>query len=375
MRVLVTDAASRVALAVVRALGREGAEVAVVEQDRHASKTPAAFLSKHVRRTAILPSLDREEDFVAALAREASLAEVVLPVSTHVLLACARHRERIPAKLPVAPLETIRRANDKSAVLAVARKAGVPIPVGWAPEDEEELDGVVSAIRFPAVVKLRDDEGTELDPARRYAVVETPEALRAAWRELHRIRPFPLVQQRVEGEGFGVGVLAREGRVLASFSHRRVREYPVSGGPSALCESVKDPRLADYAARIIGALGWTGVAMVEFKKDDDYRLMEVNPRFWGSLPLAVEAGVNFPWLLCRLAAGEEPGAPDYAEGVRLRFLAMDLAAAWSALTTAARPGTYVLGFLRDLFDFDVRDGILDSGDLRASLAYLLSRLP
>ena len=161
-------------------------------------------------------------------------------------------------------------------------------------------------------------------------------------------------------------MLAQEGRVVASFCHRRLREYPVSGGPSAACESVRDERLTRYASAVIRELGWTGVAMVEFKKDDDYRLLEVNPRFWGSLPLATLAGINFPHLLCRQAMGETvSAAPKYRSGVRLRFLTLDLPAALSA------PRNFP-GFLCDLL---VKDGIFDLRDWAASVAYLWSRLP
>lgn len=376
MRALVTDGNSRVALAVVRALGRAGEKVSVVEQERFAARTPAAFLSRFVDRSEVLPSLDATGRFLEGLARAARDADVILPVSTNVLLACARGRECLPARLPVPDPEVVRRANDKSSVLAVARKAGVPIPASFAPESEEELEQVSSRIRFPAIVKLRDDEGTYLDPARRYASAGTPAQLRDSWRELHRVRPFPVVQEEVRGDGYGVGFLAKEGRVLASFCHRRVREYPVSGGPSALCVSVRDPKLSGYAERMAGELRWTGVAMAEFKKDDDYRLLEVNPRFWGSLPLATAAGVNFPLLLCRMAMGEEVvPAPDYPEGIKVRFLPMDVAAAWSAMVSPGSPPGYVTGFLRDLADPGVQDGVLDAEDLRASIAYLLNRLP
>jgi predicted ATP-grasp superfamily ATP-dependent carboligase len=268
----------------------------------------------------------------------------------------------------------IRRANDKSAVLAVAKKAGVPVPASFSPEEDEELEEVIARLRYPAIVKLRDDEGTYLEPADRYAIAETPDELREAYRKLHQVRPFPVIQEMVSGDGYGVGVLAKEGRVLASFCHRREREYPVSGGPSALCVSVRDERLAGYAAALIRELGWTGVAMVEFKKDDDYRLLEVNPRFWGSLPLATEAGVNFPHLLCRMAMGEDVKGPDYSEGIRVRFLPMDVSAAWGALGDPARRERYLSGFLRDLVDPTVKDGLLDAGDPLASIAYLLNRL-
>ena len=372
---LVTDGANRVALAVARALGRAGAEVWAAEQEPHARATPATFVSRHVSRREILPPLADEERFIGALAEFAEGADVVLPVSTNVLLACARNPGRLPARVPIPPLATIRRANDKSTVLAVARKAGLPIPVSYAPESDEELDEVIARIRLPAIVKLRDDEGTFLEPGDRYRIARSGEALRSAWAGLHKVRPFPVIQEQVQGDGYGVGVLAQEGRVLASFCHRRVREYPITGGPSAACESVKDARLAGYAEALIRELRWTGVAMVEFKKGDDYRLLEVNPRFWGSLPLATACGLNFPDLLCRMAMGEAvAGPPGVPAGVKLRFLAMDLAAAWSALRDGARRGRYLYGFARDLLDPGVKDGLLDAHDLKASLVYLSNRL-
>lgn len=371
MKALVTDGHSRVALAVVRALGKAGVRAEVVEQERFASPPPPAFLSRYAWRRQVLPSLEDEEGFIRALARAARGCDVILPVSTNVLLACARHAARLPARLPAPPLETIRRANDKWAVQEVARRAGVPVPAS-APGLEEAL----GRLRFPVVVKLRDDEGTFLDPADRYAICRTPDELRVRYRDLERLRPRPVVQEYVSGDGYGVGILAREGRVLASLAYRREREYPVSGGPSTLCVTVRDERLTGYAAALLRELAWTGPAMVEFRKGDDYRLMEVNPRFWGALPLAIRAGINFPHLLCRMAVGEDfAPVTVYPAGLRLRFLAMDLPATLSAIADRGRRGRYLGGFLRDLLDPTIGDGIFDWRDLKASLAYVWSRRP
>ncbi len=373
MRVLVTDGANRVALAVVRALGRSGARVSVVEQERFAGRPPAAFRSRFAVRSDVLPTLDASGAFLEALAERSREADLLMPVSSNVLIACAEARDRFACPVAAPSLAHIRRANDKSRALAAARKAGVPIPPTWTPESPEELEELRPSLRLPAVVKLRDDEGTVLDPGQRYRIVRTEGELRAAWTALHRLRPFPLVQERVEGPGFGVGVLADSGRVLAAVAHRRLREYPISGGPSSAAVTVRDPRLLGYAEAVIRELDWTGVAMVEFKRDTDYRLMEVNPRFWGTLPLATAAGVNFPDLLCRLSLGRPVEAADYREGVKLRFLGLEAAAALQS----ARAGRWDLwpGFLSDCLDPSVRDGVLDWGDLEASLAYFAARLP
>ncbi|MBI2899407.1 MAG: ATP-grasp domain-containing protein [Planctomycetes bacterium] len=351
MKVVVTDANSRVALAVVRALGRAGHRVLAVEQRRFASRTPAAFVSRHVSDRRVLPDL--EDGFVAALAEVSEDADVVIPVSTNVLLAVAR--ERSP-KVPVPPLETMLRANDKMSVLDVARRAGVPVPEIYSPGNA----------RFPAVVKMRDDAGTYLDPGERYRIVSDA----AEMREALAAFPSAVVQEKVEGDARGCGFLARDGELLAAFCHRRVREYPIAGGPSAMCESIVDGTLTAHARALARELRWTGVAMAEFKGG---RLLEINPRFWGSLPLALRAGINFPDLLCRMAAGQAVGpVGSYRAGVRLRFLMLDLAAAWQAMR--ARRGRTVGGFLRDLLDPRVSDGILELDDLRASMAYVASRV-
>jgi predicted ATP-grasp superfamily ATP-dependent carboligase len=110
----------------------------------------------------------------------------------------------------------------------------------------------------------------------------------------------------------------------ASFAYRRLREYPASGGPSTLRESIRDPDLQATTERLLSLLGWVGVAMAEFKvdpRDGRPKLLEVNPRFWGSLHHAILCGVDFPWLLCRMAVdGDAERVTGYAVGVQSRSL-------------------------------------------------------
>jgi len=132
----------------------------------------------------------------------------------------------------------------------------------------------------------------------------------------HRVDPGlaagALVQEYLPGHGEAVFLLADAGRTLASFAHRRLREKPPSGGVSVLREAIApDPKLLAAAERLLAELAFTGVAMVEFRRTPDGRaaLMEVNPRLWGSLQLAVDAGVDFASLLVALHRGARPEAP------------------------------------------------------------------
>jgi predicted ATP-grasp superfamily ATP-dependent carboligase len=103
-----------------------------------------------------------------------------------------------------------------------------------------------------------------------------------------------------------------------------LREYPVSGGASTLRVSVRHDEIYEMAHSLLNALQWFGVAMVEFKidpRDGRPKLMEINPRFWGSLALAIHAGVNFPWLLYRMASNENfKPVETYRLGVQCRWL-------------------------------------------------------
>jgi predicted ATP-grasp superfamily ATP-dependent carboligase len=133
-----------------------------------------------------------------------------------------------------------------------------------------------------------------------------------------------LLQRRVSGVGEGFFALRWGGRPVAMFAHRRLREKPPAGGVSVYRESIAlDERLVGPGLRLLDALGWNGVAMIECKREQATGrqiVMEVNARFWGSLQLAIDAGIDFPALLVRCAAGEAvPECHDYRVGVRSRW--------------------------------------------------------
>jgi len=135
---------------------------------------------------------------------------------------------------------------------------------------------------------------------------------------------FPLLlQERIVGPGIGVSLLVWDGRVVAHFAHRRLRERPPSGGVSVYAESVRvDDALVARSATLLRRLDWQGVAMVEYKIDaasGTPHLMEINGRFWGSLQLAIDAGVDFPALLLDAARDSVPVPPRYRAGVRFRW--------------------------------------------------------
>jgi predicted ATP-grasp superfamily ATP-dependent carboligase len=221
---------------------------------------------------------------------------------------------------------------DKHKTLALAARLNIPAPrsqVVGVREGAASVDGfgwpVVLKPRFSRV--FRDQESID---AFEVSYARDPEDMAARLRALVGDVDV-LVQEYYPGVGHGIGLLMHEGRPLAAFQHRRVHEVPITGGPSALRESVPlDREMYAHSVRLLGEIRWTGLAMVEFKVGPaGPRLMEVNGRVWGSLPLAVMSGVDFPKRLGDLYRSGPPtseGSVDtnYRVGVRARSLTLDL---------------------------------------------------
>jgi len=175
---------------------------------------------------------------------------------------------------------------------------------------------------------------------------------------------------------------------VASFSHKRLREKPPSGGVSVLRESIPvEPILKAHSERLLRALDWHGVAMVEFKRDNlagSYKLMEVNGRFWGSLQLAIDAGVNFPSILAKIAVGEKiDPIKDYKIGVKTRWLWGDIDVLLALMLKSRKKLNLTPdypGRLRSLIDFmhfwgkDLHYEVFNRDDIRPWLFETRSRL-
>lgn len=321
--VFITDGHWRKSLAAVRALGRQGVGITVGESTRLAT---AAF-SKYSKRTVVYPSpLLNPADFLDFLQRHLSRNSyrMLLPMEDETLSLVSQNYADFSrySYIPVVSYEKLKIAQSKEKILRLADSLGIPTPRTWYINDISRIHTLKDKLPYPVVIKPRTAAG-----AIGVCYPETPEELEEQYLSVHRRFPYPMIQEFIprEGPGYGASFLIDEkGRVKASFVHKRLREYPVTGGASTLRESVVYDEIRDMARSLLQALKWFGVAMVEFKvdpRDGVPKLMEINPRFWGSLALAVEAGVNFPHLLYRMSRGEDFSPVErYKVGVRCRWL-------------------------------------------------------
>ena len=323
-RVLVLDGEQRASLAVVRSLGAAGYPVT------SGASTPGALsgASRFARDELLLPDPLNDAGAYRAAVLEAVRREgfeVVVPVTEPSALALLDAPE-LAERLPMPPAASFHQANDKVALLARAEGLGLDVPRFTTLNAPDDLGGC-GWDHFPAVVKPGRSVVGEGEGRRKTQVAFADDAtqLEAALAALP-LEAYPvMLQERLRGPGLGVFLLLHRGELVATFAHRRIREKPPEGGVSVYRESIPaDPRLVEQAERLLRSFEWTGVAMVEFKRDDAtgrHGLMEINGRFWGSLQLAIDAGVDFPRLLVdRFLGLSSEICTGYRSGVRSRWL-------------------------------------------------------
>ena len=361
-RVLVTDGEQRASLALVRSLGRAGYRVYTCSVRGRSLAGASRFCSGETRVVNVLTS---PEIFVADIQRvvQDNSIDVLLPVTEASLLAMLPQRERLGAAIPFADDSAVRAISDKARLLEAAPSLGIAIPQQRVVRDASEWSATLeSELSFPVVLKparsVAEHNGASVKLSVRHAATRAQLEI-----ELRALDPaaYPvLVQQRIVGPGVGIFLLLWDGELLATFAHRRIREKPPAGGVSVYRESIAaDPALVIRSRALLEQFSWRGVAMIEYKLDATTGtpyLMEVNGRFWGSLQLAIDAGVDFPALLLKAALGERPSPVTYyRSGVRSRWWWGDVDHLLARLTrTEAElslppglPGR--LGSLRDFF--------------------------
>jgi predicted ATP-grasp superfamily ATP-dependent carboligase len=372
MNVLITDANKRVALYALRSLGKRGIDVTAAEIET--IQQPIGFYSKYCRNKILTPQ-HKDDKYAKVLLELSRKFDVLIPISTESLIPISKHIDEFNAitKVPIPRYESLEIAVDKKKTLEFAQQNGLSIPQTFSPRDEEELRVLSKELNYPSVIKIREGSG-----AKGVLYANSPSDLIYKYKSLQNVDEYPLIQEYIKGSGYGVFALFnRNSKPRAVFVHRRIREYPISGGASTFCESVKDTEILNCGLKLLEKLKWYGLAMVEFKmdaNDNKPKLMEINPRFWGSMPLAIASGVDFPYLLYKMAIdGDIKSSTSYKTGVRTRFLFADLLACYQYFKKRQDKGHAIWDTLQPFFDKNVNEGLLTLDDPVPGLRQLLNR--
>jgi len=298
---------------------------------------------------------------------QTSRYDVVLPMELATQLLLTEHRRRVEpgARIPFADADRTFRVHDKGFLTAFAQDHGIECPATFFPRAGGR-GGVIGRPSVSVLVKPRHSSG-----GRGIRRVERRGEFLEAYNTVHARFPAPIVQECLPpgGEALGVAVLMNfTSEPRASFAYRRLREYPATAGParSARASATRPP--GDGGAAAVAAR-WVGVAMAEFKvdpRDGRPKLLEVNPRFWGSLHHAIVCGVDFPWLLCRMAVEGDVDPGGRLPGRRTE----PLAAARGPDAFPHAPGA--VAHRPALCDFSIPDDVLSADDPWPTLGRMAS---
>ena len=372
-KVLVLDANQRSALAIIRSLGRHGLTIVAGDHRAHTLGAASKYATASVRYPNPAGCPERFISELTAITQHLRIDTVVPATDLTTMLLVSQPDQVKLTRLMAPQAASYEALTDKARLIALASELGVSAPVTRIVDSAAAAADAAHDIGFPVVLKPARSRYLKGDRVLSTSVqiAASPGALAELLPRQEWLGDIPcLVQRFVPGQGAGIFALYGSSKPIAWFAHRRIREKPPTGGVSVLCESVPiDPIMQSAAAKLLSAAKWSGVAMVEFRvaADGTPYLMEVNGRFWGSLQLAIDCGVDFPWLAhCVTQDLPVPEPQPYAVGKRLRWFLGDLDSLLISVrdrqSTARDKRHSLAAFLRSFADPACRQEVLRISD-------------
>ena len=350
--VLITYGWTRVCYNILRSLSKRGLSVAVASD----SRVSMSLWSKYAKKRLIYPSFYNNPDIFIDWLEKVFLTlkpRVYIPTDEEIFIV-AKYSERLRKTvviIPISDFRTLRLLHLKSELIKTAKDLNIPVPLSIQPQSLEDVKSFAQTAGFPLVIKDSDTRGA-IGVHYIYSPKELIKKYESKFSEkFSHHRPF-ILQEYVSGNGYGVSLLMNHGKTRAIFTHKRLRERLFRGGTSTKRISVRNEILSEYAVKILEKVNFHGVAMVEFKYNENSQrvyLLDVNPRFWGSLALPIAAGIDFPYLLYKMATeGDIKFTSEYREGIVVRWLLGDIQATVSKMTHTKN----IFEPLKEFFTFD-----------------------
>jgi predicted ATP-grasp superfamily ATP-dependent carboligase len=298
--VLITNGSSRTSYAALRSLSQSGIACFSADVSRFGMCQSSRFSKGHYLYTSHYES---EEKFISDLVKLIKEHQITILFPSHnetEIIARNRHRFNSLAVSAIPDESHCRIFNNKSQAYDLAEKLGVPVPARIHYTEPQQISSLLESrgIERTVIKLLTGNSGKGVfygdNPEHTRVVVE--KLIEEYGLELDR---YPQVEEYVMGEGYGNSVLYWHGVQIANFTHRRLRDKIETGGTSVFREASSHKGIESAAKKIFNSIGWHGLAMCEFKvcsATGKFWFIEVNPRMWGSIPLAIAVGVDFPYL-------------------------------------------------------------------------------
>jgi predicted ATP-grasp superfamily ATP-dependent carboligase len=335
MSVIVTNAKSRVAYNVTRSLGGKGIEVYTSDFVR----SSMSFYSRYSRGHFLYPSpFTHQEQFIRSILENVDRlkAEVVVPVHEETFL-MAKFKDELSrhVKVVLPDYKQILAVHNKDKWINIAQELNVPSPKTYLIEALRRPGGLTNVL-FPVLIKPKQGGGgwaiTQVNS--RHELSELLE------RELYIGLPWErfYAQEKIDGEVHCVAMLFCAGRYRAKVAYKQIREYPVSGGQATLRISLRNEDAEEGLRKILEHLKWHGICQADFVVDGKTGvsyLIDMNPRFWGSLAQGIASGVDFPYLLYKIAVeGDIEPVREFKTGVVTQWFGGDIRALLSLLKSS-----------------------------------------
>jgi predicted ATP-grasp superfamily ATP-dependent carboligase len=321
---IVTNAKSRMAYCIAKSLGQKGIDVITADF----VPLSMAFGSRYSKRHFLYPSPFREPHaFIKAIIENARLlkADVLIPVFEETFL-LSKFKDRVSQhiKMAIPDYDQILITHNKDQWQAIAQSLSIPVP--FSASIDEIRNGNPETLRYPVLIKPKQGGGA-------WGIVQADskkDLLRLLAKDHHADRPWNrfFVQEKIKGTVYCVAILMNQGTIKGHVVYRQLRDLPFTGGQATLRISVDKPDIVALMRKLLESLEWHGICQADFLVEEETGtpyLIDINPRFWGSLVQGIASGVDFPYMLYRIAAeGDVPETPDFKKEVMTRWLWGDL---------------------------------------------------
>jgi predicted ATP-grasp superfamily ATP-dependent carboligase len=329
-RILVLDANQRSALAVVRSLGKhKNIQVFAADETIESLAGNSKYCHSYFQHPSLISEYSAFTQWLSEFVQSNAI-DYVFPVTDLSSQSVLQINQKLGlCKIPFANYKTVLSIANKWYLIKLAEELHLVHPASQCFAESAEFEFHPS-IKFPVVLKPNMSVIQLSKGWLRTAVhvVNSSYELKTLLTEKPYFRDHPfMMQEFIPGTGAGVFALYDNGKPIIFFAHRRLREKPPRGGVSVLSESITpEPRMLSITKKLLDSVAWHGVAMVEFRvtPEGEPYIMEANTRFWGSLQLAIDSGVDFPYLLYQICNKKLTSSVNYKLGCRLRWLLGDL---------------------------------------------------
>lgn len=329
MQVILLGADSPIGLTVTRELGQQGVEVHAIGWNQRSIALYSRYATtSHIRET-------NSEDLVKQLetiGRQYNCPWVMTIGEADISWLHKRRKDFSFIKPIIPKAESFQASLDKTLTSQLANIIGIRTANSWQIKSLSQLDRLHKQFTYPLVLKWANPlrvsqvlENLHID-IDKYHYVYNFDELYKYLAEFSNVGEYPIIQEHIPGIGLGQMIFMHEAQCIQKFQHIREAEWQPEGGVSAVCRSLpltEHEKLMKNSVKLLQALNWEGPAMVEYRYNTETGetcLMEVNGRFWGSLPLAHHAGANFAWLWYQAATNMQlSNDVKYRENLRCRY--------------------------------------------------------